>query len=538
MKKGLTDYGSKALCIYIVYAVLWCLGWQLSVNFETIADITSWFLPAGIRVSALLFLPMRYWPVIAFSEFTSIFIVNSVDSPFQTTLGEIIGTFPPIMIYMYCVDQYLKSSKEVKLDSVQPVLNLFSWVGLGALLTASILVTSLVFQEQIPKEQLVTTVMSFMLGDFVGVLLVAPICYALAQVIQSKVKINYRYLSKVVLLSVLTIATATLVLLTQPSTGYYIKLLAFIPIVLFAYKHGWIGATASIVAVNSLIVVASFVTNDFGNMLEKQLYLIAMSMTGLLLGAAMSEQKMLNITLQDKNTALSKANDELLNQLKKNQQLAQKVVTIQEDERKVLSRELHDEIGQNITALKTNLSAVKQLSNSPSITPILDSINNIADATYSSAYNMMHWLRPRILDDLGFEKALTHDNFVQLLANAGINYIPTLNGNLDSINEDIKIAVYRITQECINNSVKHSKASNLWLDLSVNKANIKLRIKDDGIGFDTKEQKQGLGIQGIEDRVMALAGRYTLLSNEEGTEHFINFNVEQTNENNNHTLTN
>jgi len=525
MEKGWFDYAVKASAICLVYALLWCLGWQLSVNFETIADITSWFLPAGIRVSALLFLPIRYWPFIAVSEFTGIYIVNSTDSPFQTTLGEFIGTFPPILLYMGCVFHYLKTFKKVDLDSVRPLLRLFALIGLGALLTATVLVSSLVAQGQIPKEQLVTTILSFTLGDFVGVLLVMPVCYAIKQLVSKKVAINFANLAKTLLFTCIAISGAVFLLLTQPDTAYYVKLLAFIPIVLFAYKYGWLGAITSIIAVNILIVVASFITNDFGNMLEKQLYLIAMSLTGLLLGAAMSEQKTLNGTLKDKNKALSNANSQLVNQLKKNQQLAQKVVTIQEDERKLLSRELHDEIGQNITALKTNLNVVKQLSNSSNVAPILDSIDNIADATYSSAYNMMHWLRPRVLDDLGIEQALTNESFSQLLANAGIKYVPSIKGDIDTLNEDLKIAVYRITQECINNAVKYSHASNLWLNLFISKTSIELQIEDDGQGFNITEHKQGFGLQGIEDRVMALAGTYKLSSDEAGTKLLITFNI-------------
>jgi len=526
MKKELFDYGIKAIGIFITYAFFWCLGWQLSVNFETIADITSWFLPAGIRVSALLLLPRKYWTVIALSEFTGIYIVNSTGSPFTTTLSTAIGTFPPILLYMLCVHQYFKTSSQVELDAVEPVLRLFSWAGLGALLTASVLVSSLVFHNQIPQEQLFTTILSFMLGDLVGILLIVPICYTLNQVVTGKVSIEYNQLAKVFSFSLIAITVAIIILLTQSNTAYYVKLLAFIPIVLFAYKYGWLGATISIVAVNILIVIASFVTADFGNMLEKQLYLIAISMTGLLLGAAMSEQKALNLTLQEKNKALSIVNNDLEAQLKKNQQLAQKVVTIQEDERKLLSRELHDEIGQNITALKTNLNVVRQLTYTPNIISILDSINNIADATYSSAYNMMHWLRPRVLDDLGFEKALTNDSFVQLLENTGIEYIPRLTGDLDLLSEGLKIAIYRITQECINNTVKYSKATHLWLNLTVTQTSVVLVIKDNGTGFNIKQNKQGLGLQGIDDRVTAFAGSYQLSSTTQGTKHLIKFNVE------------
>ena len=516
-----------ALGIFLGYSLSWFFGWQLSVNFETIADISSWFLPAGIRVSSLLLFNKKYWGVIALAEFTAIYAVNSTENPFATSLGEAVGTFLPILIYMLVTHLYLKSSHKVRFDSLTHVVKLFSWIGFGTLLTAGVLVSSLMFQGQLIKDQLITTILLFMLGDIVGILLLVPVAVAIKYLLDSK-KTFIGLIKSVTWPTVIMIIISLFiaVLLVMQSMTYYIKIFAFIPIIIFSYRNGWLGAAFSIFMINIIIVLASFVSEDMGTMLEKQLYLIAISMTGLLLGTAISEQKLLNFALVRKNDELLIANSTLRTLIEKNQQLAQKIVDIQEDERKYLSRELHDEIGQNITALKLHINVIKQMSKEPEVITVLDAIENIADITYESAYNLMHSLRPRVLDELGLEVALTSGSFNQLLNCAEIKFITNIEGDLSLLNEQLKIAIYRISQETINNAIKYSKARHLWLSLIIQKSNLHLEIKDDGIGFDTViKDDSGFGLQGIEDRVTALGGDYSLTSNTSGTTHSIHLKI-------------
>jgi len=529
MKKWIIENGVEALWIFIGYSLAWYFGWQLSVNFETIADITSWFLPAGIRVTSLLLINKKYWGVIALAEFTGIYAVNITDNPFTSNIGEAIGTFLPILIYMLAVHLYLKSSHHIRFDSLKHVINLFFWTGLGAFITAGVLISSLMLQGQLSEDKLIITILSFMLGDFVGILLLVPIAVAAMSSLSNKnYLINFKETTIWSTIIIGSISLFIAALLVQQGMVYYIKLFAFIPIILFSYRNGWLGAAFSIFIVNVVIVVASFISTDMGTMLEKQLYLIAISMAGLLLGTAISEQKLLNFTLVNKNEELLIANNTLLILIKKNRQLAQKIVDIQEDERKNLSRELHDEIGQNITALKLHIDVIKQMSTSSELIDVLDSIENIANITYESAYNLMHSLRPLVLDELGLEAALTSGSFKQLLSCADIKFITNIDGDLTQLNDQLKIAIYRITQETINNAAKYSKAKHLWLNIIVQKSYLLLEIKDDGIGFDTTtttNDNSSFGLQGIIDRIMALNGDYNLSSNTSGTTHSVKLKI-------------
>jgi len=521
MLKWMFDNRFKIISIYLGYSLAWYFGWQASVGFETITNITSWFLPAGIRVASLILINKKYWFVIALAEFTGIYVVNSEENSFTTILGEAVGTFIPFIIYMVTIHFYLKSTNRVRFELVSHVIKFFTWTGLGAFLTAVTLVTSLVLQEQLTYDLLITTILLFMLGDFVGILMLVPLAIAIKFLLTKEITYlklkNSFSLFNTVLISTLIILT---VFFIQQGMVYYIKLFALIPIIIFAYKNGWIGATFSLFIVNIIILVVSFISSDASNLLERQLYLIAISMTGLLLGAAMSEQKHLNLTLAIKNK-------DLLTLIEKNQFLAQKIINIQENERKIISRELHDELGQNITGLKLNIQVIKKMVGKSKISPILESLDNIADITYKSTYDLMHWLRPRVLDDLGLKQALSGNAFKQLLNNANIEYISTLKGDFDLLNDDITIAVYRIAQECVNNTIKHSKAKHCWLSLIVEDSVVTLEVKNDGQKFDVDQinkLKSSFGLQGIEDRVLALGGAYTLSSYSNETIHKVLFN--------------
>jgi len=530
VNQGIIQNRVPATAIFLSYLITWYFGWHLSVNFETIADITSWFLPAGIRVASLLLFDKKYWPVIALSEFVGIYAVNSPNSPFTSTLGEAIGTFAPILIYMACIHRYLKPRGQVRFDVIRPVTKLFLWTGLGAALTASLLVTSLHFQGQIMPGEFIITVLSFMLGDFVGILLIVPMSFVIKWGFLNFTITEFKNTLSRLDIALVTLSIIMAVLFIQQDMTYYLKMFAFIPIIIFAYRNGWLGASISIFIVNMVMVLASLLTSDTGNMLEKQLYLIAISTTGLLLGAAMSEQKTLNQTMIENNEVLLNSNKKLHDLINKNQNLAQKVVNIQEEERKNLSRELHDEIGQNITALKLHINVIKNLTKkSPvaqAINPIIDSIDNIANITYQSAYNLMHSLRPRVLDELGLEIALVDNVFEKLLNSAGIVYFPKIKGDVTELSEELTIALYRIAQESINNAAKYSKATHLWLDLEVTPSKVQLEIRDDGIGFNAesiKKKDTSFGLQGIIDRAIALGGKHRVTSDSTGTCHRVKF---------------
>ena len=221
---------------------------------------------------------------------------------------------------------------------------------------------------------------------------------------------------------------------------------------------------------------------------------------------------------------VTKTNTRLNALLSKNKKLARRIVAIQEEERKILSRDLHDEIGQNLTALQYHINAAKDVKSEQDLKAVLDSIGEITAITYRSSYELMHWLRPMVLDDYGLEHALSNHIIVKLLSDSDIQYHQNFSGDFTALNDDISTNIYRIAQECITNAAKHSKAKNLWLTLSLANNCLTLTVRDDGVGFDVKKEytrEGGLGIEGIQDRLDAMDGTLELTSDSNGTRYEI-----------------
>ena len=116
------------LSIYISYAVIWASSWYLSVNFETLSNIASLFLPAGIRVSALILLPIRFWPAIVLAEYSAmVYIYGDEFLKGFYSLGEFIRFMLPVLTCMPFIILLKRSTGSLELGSVKHVFALMKW---------------------------------------------------------------------------------------------------------------------------------------------------------------------------------------------------------------------------------------------------------------------------------------------------------------------------------------------------------------------------------------------------------------------------
>lgn len=210
-------------------------------------------------------------------------------------------------------------------------------------------------------------------------------------------------------------------------------------------------------------------------------------------------------------------------QLEENRQLTQLIQSHIEDERRSLARELHDELGQYVTAIKTFAVAIanKTKEKSPDISSNAQVIVSAANQIYDGMHNIVRKLRPGALDNLGLSETLRDAvNYWQNLhPEIAINL--NLEGNLDKLGETLNINIYRIVQEAINNALKHAQASIIDIKLAVladvsntEAANISLTIKDNGVGMNiaTVDQTQHFGLLGMRERVQGFHGTFNLVS--------------------------
>jgi len=188
------------------------------------------------------------------------------------------------------------------------------------------------------------------------------------------------------------------------------------------------------------------------------------------------------------------------------QQLSARLVDAQETERRSISRELHDEIGQALGALMVDLG---RLSNSlggdrPEVKAQLDNMKTVTGRTIESVRNIALLLRPSMLDDLGLVSALEWQGR-EVSRNSEVEVEVQSENVSDSLPDEYRICVYRLVQEALNNAVKHSGAKNAKVIVRQTPQSITVQISDDGKGF-TPERTRGMGLLGMEERVKRLAG--------------------------------
>lgn len=191
--------------------------------------------------------------------------------------------------------------------------------------------------------------------------------------------------------------------------------------------------------------------------------------------------------------------------------LAQEALAIREEERRHLAHELHDGLGQSISAIKALAVSIERKAGAA--TGIAGSATMIADVStgmYDQVRSMMARLRPSILDELGLVSALAsmiddwnthHEDLFCSFEHPGT--VPVLSA-------DAAINVFRIVQEALTNVVRHAQASSVAVRLQGSASSLSLDIEDDGCGFEPARVRRGLGLLGIEERVRAMGGRMSL----------------------------
>lgn len=201
--------------------------------------------------------------------------------------------------------------------------------------------------------------------------------------------------------------------------------------------------------------------------------------------------------------------------IKNDREILQKLVSAQEDERKRLARDLHDELGQQLTALRLKLEATRELCDQKEICRRLDEMQLIAKHIDADVDFLAWELRPVALDDLGLIAAL--ENYVsEWSRHAGIlaEFHAPKSKKIRFASE-VETNFYRITQEALNNIYKHANAKFVSVMLEERDDLIVLIIEDDGIGFNLKSrknQKKGLGLIGMNERATLVGGSFEIES--------------------------
>lgn len=194
--------------------------------------------------------------------------------------------------------------------------------------------------------------------------------------------------------------------------------------------------------------------------------------------------------------------------------LSRRLLEVQEDERGRLARELHDDVGQALTALKIQVESLAKVTPRQRLRRIEECVETIRHAL-DRVRQLALTLRPPQLDDLGLVSALR--SHLDRQASLG-RLEPHFDAGAlpEHLPPEVETACFRVAQEAINNVLRHAHARNLWLSLSAGNGRLQLAVRDDGHGFDAEAARQrsaagaSLGLTGMEERAALTGGALEL----------------------------
>ena len=221
------------------------------------------------------------------------------------------------------------------------------------------------------------------------------------------------------------------------------------------------------------------------------------------------------LSLVDNVTERKKTEEALKQSYEEIRQLTDYLQNIREEERRNIARELHDELGQQLTAIKMDIVWIdkKIPEETIDIKRKLKNIIELLDGSNQSIRRILSELRPRMLDDYGLLEAIEWLSR-QFSETAGIPVKFTTTQRDIKVSEKIATCIYRVCQEALTNITRYSHAKNISNSIKIIEGNIILIIEDDGIGFDVAlaQNKKSFGILGMKERVLSLGGKFELVS--------------------------
>lgn len=470
-----------------------------------------WFPPAGWRFLWLLFTPMRLWPALLFAEW-AIWLPDGLQmftgyGGWMTalTLARMLGLMSGPWLLR-------RTGGPIRFGDTTSMQWLLSAILISAVGNA-LFNTWRPFDGETPLPSL-DRFLQIALGDTNGALMLVPLGLLLLKRQWLDMPSSWRRDTGLVLLP--SLLGYGLAIMALPKSAYFFATaLCALPVLYLSLRNGWRGVAIALPA--AFIAVALADPADAAQAVQIQLFLAITGISGLLLGASVDELNARNKVLESANLRLDRTSDELRDAARRN-------LAMSEDLRRWITSEVHDELGQNLTALQTRMKLVERgIGAGEQFAPLW----RIVASMRQSISGLMASLRPAGLDEFGMVSALQSGSIRELAESAGLAYqvrIEDRDGLLAKIDKDTQTAIYRIVQEAATNAVRHAEASSIEVLLRARRVRERIRIglsvSDDGRGSlaaADRLHKPGIGLQGIRDRVLVLGGRMRLRSGAGGT---------------------
>lgn len=471
---------------FFMTACAWFCLWVIAYYFVNDAELAILLFPFALRLGLTLHTRTLYWLAIYLAEWSlTIALAILLNQP-QWLMVLIASILSIPLIYLakfhYRGDQNRRLMIMVIIILIAACTNCIA-VG---------------FHVQTPYMVL--------LASIAGGLMIVPICYLLwnylfhrpwspltSNLLTNPVEFTIRH---ILFYAVLLIAS----ILIQTSLPDELKRFApfcmAIPLIVLALRYGWQGALMATM-LNSIALIAARSGVSSLEITDLLLSLSAQTLTGIMLGFAVQKQKDLN--------------QQLRGELSRNRTLSRQLIQAEESVRRYVAQELHDEIGQNITAIRTQANIIKRIEKNEITIRSTEMIEQLSFNIYDTTKHLLSKLRPKMLDDLDLKESisqLTRDlEFEQRGTSVNLDW----SGRDETLSDTIKVTLFRLCQEALNNAAKYANASTIEICLTV-ADHLSLSIRDNGIGFKPEDSMKGMGVRGMQERVTALGGKMAIYS--------------------------
>ncbi len=494
------------------YLVLWLLLGATAQPY--------WMLPYGLRFAALLLVPMRYWVWLLVAELIATAGIDVVRGLPSDWSGVAMHVLPEFLVMMACMWLLRRLHLHPSLRSPQDVTRLLLSVVMVVTATTAVDAGLLILTRGPgSSELLIRLIAEELLNHYLAILLVAPVLIMLLHT-----RLERSALLRLLMDGVLVLAPSMAILLVLSERAapqpQFARVLSLAPVLYFAFRHGWRGASLAMFITSLGMALVDLHLGHTPSTAAAYLFLAVAGTGALMLGSATDALRRSSERVAEQNAHLGAANrrlDHLTHQLR---DAARGNLQVDENQRRHLAAELHDELGQNITAIQTHVKLAQVRLREVGMEDISASINTILGHMRRALHRLLDDLRPAILDEFGLLRALDEGPIRDLLTTAGVRYHTETHGDPRLLDDDTRTAIYRLTQESATNTVKHAHASEFRLRLRIGERNnialALLDLRDDGRGLPDRLPRSGRGLQGMRDRVTSLGGQFRLCTNHPG----------------------
>ncbi|MCU5774612.1 MASE1 domain-containing protein [Erwiniaceae bacterium BAC15a-03b] len=493
-----------SLFLALFFALSWLALWTISFYLSQNGQQAVLLLPQGLHLALMILLPRRYWLALLLVEGIMISALQ-----WQHLLARDWVLLSPLI-----------SLLPAWLSQRVWHRHTLYWQRLTVLLAA--VSANTLLQGVLIGPWLNDGMTQTMLASFTGGILLTPFSYLiyeylrqqhLSDMLAQRMPDPPLRTSLLIWCSVFFAIGVSIQVAIAPEMERLLLMLVFLPNVFMAYKFGWQGGVLSAILGSVLITLTRQASGAFHDLRELELFLSTQALLGTGLGIAVSRQQQLAQHLQRYRLQLEK-------ELQARRQLMTQLVDTEEAVRKAIARELHDEIGQNITAIQIQAMLVNRTADSAAVQQAAGQIGDLSKRIHHTTRQLLRQLRPPVLEEMALDKALHQLAGEFSFAEQGIDF--QLDYQLTSLPQDetLIFTLYRVVQELLNNISKHAQARQVKVSLVQHQRLITLTVSDDGIGMSVKGTG-GFGLRGIEERVRALGGDWQM-SQQQGTRIIVN----------------